>query len=241
MSKQGNKTGILYLIPTSLGEEDIDHIWPAGHRQLVDSLDIFIVENVRTARRFLRRAGYTKNFDGVIFNVLDKRTADHDLLSFLQPNLSGCHTGLLSEAGSPCIADPGQKVVALAHKHHIRVTPLTGPSSIMLALMASGMNGQHFQFHGYLPIEKSDRLKKIREIEDESMRTGVTQIFMETPYRNNALVEDLTRHCKPGTQICIAADLTRESEYILTQSAAQWKQSGLPQLHKRPAIFLLWA
>lgn len=241
MDNQLRKTAALYLIPSSLGEKQIDDIWPPGHRQLINTLEIFIVENVRTARRFLRRAGYTKSFEEVQFHILDKRTADTALLTFLDETLKGKAIGLLSEAGSPCIADPGQKVVALAHSLDIPVKPLTGPSSILLALMASGMNGQHFQFHGYLPIDKSDRLRKIKELEDESMRTGASQIFMETPYRNNALAEDLVKNCRANTSICIAADLTMETEYIKTMTAGKWRESSLPQLHKRPAIFLLWS
>ncbi len=231
--------GTLYLIPSSLGEKELHTVWPEGHHNLVNRLDTFIVENIRTARRFLKRAGYRIDFDRVCFHLLDKHRPENEYTGCLQSALDGRSIGLLSEAGCPCIADPGQHIVARAHELGIPVKPLTGPSSILLALMASGLNGQQFCFHGYLPIQKHGRYKKIGKIEEESRHSGATQVFMETPFRNNALAGDLIKQCRPDTHLCIAADLAMETEYIKTRTVAQWHKQGLPELHKRPAIFLL--
>ena len=202
-------------------------------------LDAFIVENLRTARRFLRRAGYTKDFDAVTFFLLNKHTAPGDLQAFLGPCEEGRAIGLLSEAGVPCVADPGQAIVAEAHRREIPVKPLTGPSSIILALMASGMNGQAFCFHGYLPIQQAGRIRKIKSLEKATQQNGATQVFMETPYRNNALMKDLLTNALPHTRLCIAADLSMSTEFVRTKTIAEWQSSGCPDLHKRPAIFLL--
>ncbi len=238
-SRTASGRGTLYLIPSSLGEKDLHTVWPAGHHDLINRLHFFIVENIRTTRRFLKRAGYHTDFKHVQFFLLDKHRSEEEYTVFLQPALEGHSIGLFSEAGCPGIADPGQRIVARAHQTGIPVKPLTGPSSILLALMASGLNGQQFFFHGYLPIQKAGRSKKIRVMEEESRRSGATQVFMETPFRNNALFNDLLKVCRPDTLICIAADLTMETEFIKTQSVAGWRSEGLPGLHKRPAIFLL--
>jgi len=232
-------TGTLYLIPSSLGERDLSSVWPEGNRLVTLTLDAFIVENLRTARRFLRRAGYDKDFDTVNFFLLNKHTAPGELQSFLAPCKEGRSIGLLSEAGVPCIADPGQAIVAEAHQRNIPVKPLTGPSSIMLALMASGMNGQAFCFHGYLPIQQTGRSRKIKSLDKTAQQSGATQIFMETPYRNNALLKDLLAHAQPHTRLCIAADLCMSTEFVQTKSISEWQTHGYPDLHKRPAIFLL--
>ncbi len=237
-----NKTepaGTLYLIPSSLGEQRLRSVWPDDHFRLINTLNIFIVENIRTARRFLKRAGYQRPFDEVIFHVINKDGPESDDLAFLDAGFDGGSVGLLSEAGCPCIADPGQLVVSRAHEMNIRVKPLVGPSSILLALMASGLNGQQFCFHGYLPIQKGPRSKKIKEIEKKSQNSGATQIFMETPFRNNTMASDVLRQCLPDTRFCIAADLCKNTEYICTMPIIQWREKGLPELHKRPAIFLL--
>lgn len=234
-------SGTLYLIPSSLGEEQLSTVWPEGNTEILNKLRIFIVENIRTARRFLKRAGYTHPIDDTTFFVLNKHTSADEHSRFLQPALEGRAIGLLSEAGCPCIADPGQAIVHQSHVLGIQVKPLTGPSSIMLALMASGMNGQQFQFHGYLPIQKGDRDKKIKELEAESQRYGTTQIFMETPFRNNSLAESLLKQCRAGTRLCVAADLTMSTEYIQTKSIEQWRKEKMANLHKRPAIFLIHA
>ncbi len=231
--------GVLYLIPTLLGDTRIELAWPAGHHEIINSLDVFIVENIRTARRFLKQAGYTTAFDEVNFHVLDKHTMREESMSFLNEAVAGKNLGLLSEAGCPCIADPGQVIVARAHELGIEVRPLTGPSSIMLALMASGMNGQAFCFHGYLPIQKKLRVKKIKDLEKASRESGATQIFMETPFRNMQLLEDMLKNCHPETRFCIAADLTTSNQYIRTHAIVQWRKTHIPNLHKRPAVFLL--
>ncbi len=234
------KAGSLFLIPSSLGEKSISSIWPEDNIEIVNHLDVFIVENLRTARRFLRHAGYARPFEDVRFHEIGKHSDAQQYPSFLKEAADGWDTGLLSEAGSPCIADPGHTIVALAHEKGIRVKPLVGPNSILLALMASGLNGQEFSFHGYLPVQEKQRSYKIREIEGESRRCGgSTQIFMETPYRNMAMAESLIKECRTDTLLCIAADLCMETEYIKTLTIAGWKKAGLPDLHKRPAMFLI--
>ena len=232
-------TGKLILIPVSLGSGFVDKEIPAGNSREINQLDEFIVENVRTARRSLRAMGYAKDFDSVKFHILDKQTHAEEIPGFLKNAINGNNIGLLSEAGSPCIADPGQQVVKHAHSNNITVVPLVGPSSILLALIASGFNGQSFVFHGYLPIEKNQRIRKIREIELDAIRNDRTQIFMETPYRNNALLDDIIRNSGADTQLCIACDLTTEEEFIRTLSIESWKKN-LPDLNKRPAIFLIY-
>ncbi len=232
-------TGKLILIPVSLGSGFVDKEIPAGNSREINQLDEFIVENVRTARRSLRAMGYAKDFDSVKFHILDKQTHAEEIPGFLKNAINGNNIGLLSEAGSPCIADPGQQVVKHAHSNNITVVPLVGPSSILLALIASGFNGQSFVFHGYLPIEKNQRIRKIREIELDAIRNDRTQIFMETPYRNNALLDDIIKNSGADTQLCIACDLTTEEEFIRTLSIESWKKN-LPDLNKRPAIFLIY-
>jgi len=234
-----SKTGKLFLIPVSLGSEAVDKEIPAANSLIINQLDEFIVENTRTARRSLRAMGYTKDFDSVKFHILDKHTLPEDIPGFLNNAVDGKNIGLLSEAGSPCIADPGQQVVKYAHNKKITVVPLVGPSSILLALIASGFNGQNFIFHGYFPIEKKQRIRKIKEIEQDAIRNDRTQIFMETPYRNNALLEDLVKNTLPSSLLCIASDLTTEQEFIKTLSIEEWKKK-LPDLNKRPTIFLIY-
>lgn len=234
-----SKVGKLILIPVSLGSENIDKEIPPGNMEIINKLDEFIVENIRTARRSLKAMGYTNDFDTVKFHILDKHTPPEDIPGFLNNAINGKNTGLLSEAGSPCIADPGQQVVKYAHSKSIKVVPLVGPSSILLALIASGFNGQNFIFHGYLPIDKKQRIRKIKEIEQDTIRNDRTQVFMETPYRNNALLDDLIRNSGPSTQLCIASDLTTEQEYIKTLGIEEWKKN-LPDLNKRPTIFLIY-
>ncbi len=231
--------GTLYLIPSSLGEASLPSVWPADHFQLINSLDLFIVENLRTARRFLKRAGYAKDFQEVKLFPMDKHSPEEELTSVLDLLSGGSSIGLLSEAGCPGIADPGQRLVAYAHSQNFRVKPLVGPSSILLALMASGLNGQQFSFHGYLPVQARERNKRIRELESDSRKNGSTQIFMETPYRNQALAESVVAQCQENSSFCIAAELSMPGEYVRTQSIREWRCKGLPGLHKRPAIFLL--
>lgn len=234
-----HQKGKLYLIPVGLGGDNPHNQLPSFNASIIDTMDEFVVENVRSARRFLRSTGYNKDFDTVTFHVLDKHTRDLEIPGFLKGLKEGKDLGLLSEAGNPCIADPGNKVVRLAHENNIRVVPLVGPSSILLALIASGFNGQSFVFHGYLPVEKKDRQHKIRELQDNVLKNKQTQIFMETPYRNNALVADLLSNCQDSMLLCIASEISMPGEFIKTLSIAGWKKQT-PDLHKKPSVFLLY-
>ncbi len=229
--------GALYLIPSFLGEDD-PTIIPDQVKQVVQHLDEFIVENARTARRYLRSIGYTKNFDTeVVIHEIDKHAERIDCEGLMANVLEGKNCGLISEAGNPCIADPGNELVWYAHKHQVTVVPLVGPSSILLALIASGFNGQQFTFQGYLPLKEPERSKKIRNMEN-SMGNGVTQIFMETPFRNQKLLEELLRTCNEGTRLCVACDLTLPTQYIATKKIRDWKKEKV-DLNKRYCIFLL--
>ena len=230
--------GILYLLPTSLGNPDTAFTIPEGIRSKVKETGAFIVENLRSARRYLKLLDPSIRIDQLVFHELNKHTPPEEIPAFLKELLDGTDAAMISEVGMPGIADPGASVVRLAHEQGIRVVPLTGPSSIPLSLMASGLNGQQFRFHGYLPIKRSERKKKIRELEMELKNSGETQIFIETPYRNEPLLDDLLDVCDPSTMLCIAADITMESEYIRTFPVGTW-ESHRPPLHKRPAIFLL--
>ncbi|MGB8857377.1 MAG: SAM-dependent methyltransferase [Burkholderiales bacterium] len=232
--------GILYLIPTPLGETSLETIVPKYNLQLIDLIEYFIVENAKTARAFLKLAGIRKPLQSLHIDELNEHTPATSLKTLLAPLLAGHDVGLVSEAGCPAIADPGANLVLLAHQHHVRVAPLVGPSSILLALMGSGLNGQRFCFHGYLPASKAERITTLKQLEAESKKLRQTQIFIETPYRNNAMLEDILAACKPATQLCVACDLTTANETIRTQSIAQWRKA-MPDLHKRPAIFLLMA
>ncbi|HSV76789.1 MAG TPA: SAM-dependent methyltransferase [Bacteroidales bacterium] len=234
-----SKTGRLFLIPASLGSENIQAILPAHNSEVVNGLDMFIVENLRTARRFLRAAGYLRSFDEVQFFLLNKHSSEGDLPEFVQMMLNGKNIGLISEAGCPCIADPGHEVVLLAHQNGIPVVPLVGPSSILLALMASGFNGQQFAFHGYLPIDKTERARKLKQLELAAWKDSQTQIFMETPFRNNQLMTAMVEILRPDTLLCVACDLTLTSEFIKSQPVVNWKKN-MPDLHKRTSIFLLY-
>jgi 16S rRNA (cytidine1402-2'-O)-methyltransferase len=228
----------LYLIPALLGSEDASLI-PEHTKQIVYGLDSFIVENLRSARRYLRAIGYTKNFDTEVKLVeFDKHATQQSVGKMLQPMKSGRSIGIISEAGLPCIADPGNEVVEHAHKLGIEVVPLVGPGSIFLALMASGFSGQHFSFHGYLPIQAADRIKKIKQLDDKALRKGGTQIFMETPYRNQKLLEDILAQCSPASRLCIAADVTLPTQQIKTLSIEDWRKTPI-DLNKRFAVFLL--
>lgn len=230
--------GKLYLIPNTLGESPIEFNLPADNIALIKSMKYFIVENERTARRFLKRVDKDIDIDELTFFLLDKYTRREDLPRYLNPIKAGQSIGIISEAGCPGVADPGADVVKLAHEKNIRIIPLIGPSSILLSMMASGLNGQSFTFHGYLPLKKGETAKTIKGIEEISIRDNQTQIFIEAPFRNDKLLEDLISACKPSTRLCIACDITLESEFIKTKTIAQWKEKQ-PKLHKRPTIFLL--
>ncbi len=232
------EAGKLYLIPTLLGDVPPASVLPASVFYVVNRVRHYIAEDIRSARRFLKKAGIPFHFDNVRFYLLNKYTADEELHEFLSDASRGFDTGLLSEAGMPCIADPGSRIVAMAHNSGIRVVPLTGPSSIMLALMSSGLTGQSFAFHGYLPVKMAGRNPAIRKLEADSVEHNQSQIFMETPYRNNKMLESVIAVCKPSTRLCIACDITLASEFILTRTVSDWKRD-LPDIHKRPTIFII--
>ena len=229
----------LYLIPTSLGESSFDKILPAANTEIVTGLKYFIVEDVRTARRFLKKANPVIDIDSLTFFILNQHTTPEELSGFLRPMFEGNDMGVLSEAGCPAIADPGADVVAMAQKNNFTVVPLVGPSSILLSLMASGFNGQSFAFVGYLPIQPADRAKMLRKLENRAYTENQSQIFIETPYRNMKMLEEILQTCQPNTRLCIAADITLQSEFIKTKTVKEWK-TQLPDLSKRPCIFLIY-
>jgi 16S rRNA (cytidine1402-2'-O)-methyltransferase len=230
--------GTLYLLPTLLSEGTMEQVLSPYIKNTIKSIQYFIVENVRTTRRFISALNLGIQIDDLTFFELNKHTPVESITGFLEPLQQGNSMGLLSEAGLPGIADPGSEIVKLVHRQGLHVKPLTGPSSIFLALMASGLNGQNFAFNGYLPIQKSDRLQAIRKLEKRSRDEQQSQIFMEAPYRNNQLLEDILKSCKGDTFLCIAADLTSDQEFIKTKTVDQWKKKR-PALHKRPCIFIL--
>jgi len=230
--------GTLYLIPAPLGESTVNRVIPAYNLEIIRSLHTFVVEDIRTARRYLRSAGFEGPMDDDMFLLLNEHTSNEELPSLLQPLLGGSSVGLMSEAGLPCVADPGHRLVSEAQAAGIRVVPLTGPSSLMLALMASGLNGQGFHFHGYLPVKPQELRPAIKKIEKEALTSGETQIFIEAPYRNQRLLEELLTACQASTLLCLAVELTTAREYIKTQSIAEWKK-GNTLLNKKNTIFLL--
>lgn len=231
-------TGTLYLIPVSLGETNNDKLFPNINLRLIDELDYLVVENERSARRFIRSTGSKRDFDNLELILLDKRTKQHEISKPIELLIQGKDVGIMSEAGCPGVADPGQILIAEAHNYNIKVVPLIGPSSILLGLMGSGLNGQGFTFHGYLPIEKRDRIKKLRDLDAAVSKTGHTQIFMETPYRNEKLFDGVLKTCNGNHKLCVAVDITLETEQIKTLAIAEWKANKI-NLHKRPCMFLL--
>lgn len=231
------KKGRLYLIPTELGPDTTESVIPKGVRDITINLRYFAVEKIKSARRYLKRLDRDIDIDALTFFELNKRTSPDEIQKIIQPILEGEDGGIISEAGCPGIADPGSSLVKLAHQNDIAVIPLTGPSSMFLALMASGMNGQQYTFHGYLPREKSERKHKIQVIEKAALTTGYTQIFMETPYRNRQLAETVLDTCQPQTKFCIACDLTLPEGFVQCKTVKNWKK--LPEIHKRPAVFLI--
>jgi 16S rRNA (cytidine1402-2'-O)-methyltransferase len=230
--------GILYLIPTTLGDNDPLEVLPLTVKQIIDKTNTFIVENDKTARHFIKRISPEKSQPSLKMFHLNKFTEPTDLPSFLNPCLNGVNVGLLSEAGCPGVADPGADIVKIAHQKNIKVVPLVGPSSILLALMSSGMNGQSFAFNGYLPIDKGERKTELKRLERLSFEHNQSQLFIETPYRNNKMLEDLSNILEQNTQICVACDITLPTEFIKTQSALSWKKNTV-DLHKRPTIFII--
>jgi 16S rRNA (cytidine1402-2'-O)-methyltransferase len=232
--------GTLYLIPTTLGNTPENNTLPEYTLNIIRKLDVLMVENLRSATSFLQWVGDTIPEYEIDFYPLNKNTPDQEIHSFLKPLLNGKDAGVLSEAGAPAVADPGARLVKLAHQYQISVVPLVGPSSILLALMASGFNGQQFAFHGYLPIDQKKRQSMIKQLEGESRRHDRTQIFMEAPYRNNDLLKDIVKTCSGATRLCIATDITLPSEEITSKYMQEWNSAKLPDLHKRPTIFLLY-
>lgn len=230
--------GTLYLIPAPLGASELDCVLPVAVRQCIASLEHFIVERPKTARQYLKQIGCDLPLQNIKMQVLDEHTQSQAVLSLLAPLFAGYDVGLLSEAGCPAVADPGADLVRMAHRKNIKVVPLVGPSSILLALMASGLNGQHFIFHGYLPIERDARVSKITALEKQSVMLDQTQMFIETPYRNQKLLALITQTCRDETNLCVASCLTLASESVVTKTVKAWKQA-LPDINKKPAIFLL--
>lgn len=234
---QETKTGRLFLIPSPLAEDTAAAVLPRQVLEVCTSLRHYLCENARTSRRFLSSLQLGLTIEELNIAELNKDTPDGEVAKLLQPLRQGHDMGVLSEAGCPGVADPGARAVALAHKEGITVVPIVGPSSILLALMASGMDGQNFAFRGYLPVRNPERAHAIRNLE-KGVKAGQTQLFMETPYRNNPLMKDLIQSCQPETLLCVAANLTAPDAYIRTQSIRAWKEQ-LPDLHKQPAIFVL--
>ena len=229
---------VVYLIPTVLSEEALDTI-PAYIKDAVADCSVFFAENERTARRYFKQLWKEMVIDDYEWHAIHK-AEEETLQAFRVALTTGKNIGIVSEAGCPGVADPGQLLVAVAHEMGVQVKPLTGPSSIMLALMASGMNGQQFRFNGYLPIDNQDRVRALLDLESGSAKRNTTEIFIETPYRNNQLIESILKNCKPETRLCIAVDLTGKNEWIRTLSVKQW-QKQKTDIHKRPAIFLLYS
>ncbi len=233
--------GKLYLIPNSLGSDDLSAILPQGNFGVIRSIQTFIVEDLRTARRFLSRTGHSGNIGELEFLVLNEHTKPNDIMNYLEGVQHGKNIGLLSDAGVPCVADPGADIVSMAQNAGIQVVPLVGPSSILMGLMASGFNGQNFAFVGYLPREQGERNKRIKELENRVYKENQTQLFIETPYRNNQMFESLLGQCNPETRVCVACDISLKSEYIVTHKVQDWKKlKTKPDLHKRNTLFLIY-
>jgi len=213
----------LYLLPVTLGDTELNTVLPAYNIEIIQGIKHFIVEDVRSARRFLKKVDREFDIDSLSFYPLNKHTSAEDISGYLQPLLAGQSMGVISEAGCPAVADPGADVVAIAQRKNLKVVPLVGPSSIILSVMGSGFNGQSFAFHGYLPIEPGERVKRIKQLEQRIYSENQTQLFIETPYRNHKMVDDLLQNCRPQTKLCIAANLTCEGEYIKTRAISEWK------------------
>ncbi len=232
--------GTLYLIPTTLGKTPENNTIPEFTLNIIRKLDAMVVENIQTSVKFLQWVGDTIPEYKIDFYPLNKNTPDQEIFSFLKPLKAGRDMGIMSEAGAPAVADPGAKLVKMAHQNGIKVVPLVGPSSILMALMASGFNGQSFAFHGYLPIDAKKRKQSIIQLEGESRRHDRTQIFMEAPYRNNEILKAILETCNPLTRLCVATDLTLPTEDIRSMEIGEWQKIQRPDYNKRPAIFILY-
>ena len=229
----------LYLLPVTLGDTPIEKVLPSYNKEVILGIKHFIVEDVRSARRFLKKVEQNIDIDELTFYPLNKHTSPEDISGYLKPLEEGNSMGVISEAGCPAVADPGADVVAIAQRRNLKVVPLVGPSSIILSVMGSGFNGQSFAFHGYLPIEAGERMKRLKELEQRVYNEHETQIFIETPYRNEKMMEDVLRACRPQTKLCIAANITCEGEYIKTKTLKEWK-GHFPVLGQVPCIFLIY-
>jgi len=232
------KKGNLYLIPCTLGENSPLEVLPLLIKKAIENIDHYIVEHEKSARRFIKNVASKKQQNSLHIEEINKFTDQEDIPNMLAPCLKGLDVGVISDAGCPGIADPGAAVVAQAHKNGIKVVPLVGPSSILLAMMASGFNGQNFAFNGYLPIDKAERKAKIKQLEKRSIQDNQSQLFIETPYRNNQILESLTTALQKNTEICVACDITLSTEYIRTAPAKDWKRIKV-DLHKRPTMFII--
>lgn len=229
----------LFLIPVTLGDTEHRRVLPEFNREVILGIHYFVVENLRSARRFLKKTDPAIVIDNLTFYELNKHTSPEDVAGYLAPLAKGESVGVISEAGCPAVADPGADVVAIAQRKGYPVVPLVGPSSILLAVMASGFNGQSFAFHGYLPIDSAERTSVLKKLEARVYSENQTQLFIETPYRNNKLAEELLKTCRPSTRLCIASDITCADEYIRTRTVKEW-QGKLPYLSKKPTIFLIY-
>ena len=230
----------LYLLPVTLGETTIESVLPPYNKEIILQIKHFIVEDIRSARRFLKKVDREIDIDTLTFYPLNKRTTPEEISGYLKPLIAGLSMGVISEAGCPAVADPGADVVAIAQRKGLKVVPLVGPSSIILSVMASGFNGQSFAFVGYLPIEDVDRTKTLKMLEKRAHSEMQSQIFIETPYRNQKMLDKILATCQNNTQVCIACDVTLPTEYIRTKSVTEWKHTTLPDLNKRPCIFILY-
>ena len=233
-----SSNGILYLIPTTLGDNEPLEVLPLSVKKIIEATNHYIVENEKTARRFIKKITPNKVQPLLELHVLNKYTQDQELPLFLEACFQGKNVGLLSEAGCPGVADPGAEIVKIAHEKGIRVIPLVGPSSILMAMMASGMNGQNFAFNGYLPIDSHERKRAIKQLEKRAVDFQQSQAFIETPYRNDKLLADLIATLSGNTRLCIACDITLSTEYIRTMTINEWKKTSV-NLHKRPTMFIL--
>jgi len=234
------ESGTLYMIPCTIADGTAERVLPAYNRGIIDSLDYFIVENTRTARRFLAPMHLSRRIDDLEFRELNEHTtSEAEIESLVEPLLAGRSAGVISEAGVPGVADPGAVVAASCHRKGIKVVPLVGPSSILLALMASGQNGQSFAFNGYLPVKDAERAKRLRELCRRACTERQAQIFIETPYRNEALFKHILSTCDGSMRLTVAADISSDGEYIRTMNISHWRKAESPSLHKRPAIFIL--
>lgn len=240
MERNQENKGRLLLIPSPIGDNDPSEVIPAHVLNSLHDINVFVVEDIRTARRYLSKAGLKGRIGSLEFHELNEHTRPEEIEGYISLFDGGTDVGLISEAGLPAVADPGAQLVELAHRNGIKVIPFTGPSSLMMALMSSGLNGQSFAFCGYLPAKTEDRKSRLRTLEKLSAATGQTQIFIETPYRNDSMLKDILSCCHDGTRICIAADVTMPDAFIRTMTVGQWKKSGTV-IGKRPAVFLMLA